>query len=335
MLFLAGNNLTTILYHRFFFDEEPAECSRDRLKRQCEWICNNFSPLSLDSATHALETGELPRRSLLITIDDAKIEILRIADIFAAFNLPISVFACVGWCATESPDEDTLLVRLVNQIEWYSGPVKSMVTSRGRIVLGGSALETGKAIDLILADKGALQPEFESILAVVQDDDSARDQRVSCSWTELADLRASGVAIGGHSASHVNLATASPLRMRFEISETRRILDPRFGRCSVFAYPYGMSGTFSRATTEQLSQHGFRYAFLTHSDFADENTDLLHLPRISMPDRPMSHPEFCVRAAGAGVLYRKLKQSRFMPQRVRSRNLADDAAGPRDRLREC
>jgi len=314
MLSLAGNSLTTILYHRFFFGEEPAQRSRDRLKRQCEWLCNHFNPLSLEDMTHALETGQFPARPLLITIDDAKIEILRIVDIFAAFYLPISVFVCVGWSAKESPDEDSFLARLVNQIEWYAGPIKTVDTSRGKITFGAGAAETGKAIDLILSDIGALQPEFESILAVLGDADG---QRISCSWAELTDLKATGIAIGGHSVSHVNLATASPLRMEFEICETRRILMAKFGTCDVFAYPYGMRGTFSSQTAAQLSQQGFRYAFLTHSAFADKKTDPLYLPRLSMPDRPMSHPEFCVRAAGAGVLYRKLKQLRVMPQRGR------------------
>ena len=315
MFNLAGNRLTTILYHRFFFGEEPADRSRDRLKRQCEWLRRNFSPLSLQEATRALETGQLPRRPLLITIDDAKIEILRIADIFAEFELPIAVFVCVGWSAKESPDEDSLLARLVNEIEWYAGPVKSVQTSRGNITFGAGAVETAKSIDLILTEPHGMQSELDSLLAGLQGG-GIGNRRISCSWAELANLQASGVAIGGHSVSHVNLAAASPQRMSFEVSETHRILSEKFGSCDVFAYPYGMSGTFSSATTAQMSEQGFRYAFLTHSDFADGNTDPLHLPRISMPDRPMSQPEFCIRSEGAGVLYRKLKRSRSILQRV-------------------
>lgn len=314
LLHLAGNQLTTILFHRFFFEEEPAERSRDRLKRRCEWLRNHFTPVSLDFATDALAKGTLPPRPLLVTIDDAKIEILRIADVFASFELPISIFACVGWCAKDSPeDEGGLLARLVNQIEWYAGPIKTIATSRGIITAGANSAETRSAIDLILSDPQAPPPsEIESILEEL--DGQAPGRQISCSWAELSDLKASGVAIGGHSVSHVNLAAASPLRMSFEISETRRILREKFGSCDVFAYPYGMNGTFSEATTLQLIMTGFRYAFLTHSEFANTNTDPLHLPRISMPDRPMSQPEFCVRAAGAGVLYRKIKQSRFLRQ---------------------
>lgn len=316
MFNLAGNRLTTILYHRFFFGEEAAELSRDRLKRQCEWLRNHFNPLSLDAATRLLETDTLPERPLLITIDDAKVEILRVADVFASFDLPISVFACVGWCAKESPDEDGLLAQTVNEIEWYRGPARSLDTSRGVLNVGSGAGETRRAIDLLLGDPVVQPPELQGILKALQANVGSPD-RVTCSWDELADLKASGVAIGGHSVSHVRLAEASPQRMKFEISETRRILDRKFGGCDVFAYPYGMHGTFSDATTSQLKQQRFRYAFLTHSDFADSRTDRLHLPRISLPDRPLSQSEFCVRAAGAGVLYRKLKQSRLLRQSAR------------------
>jgi peptidoglycan/xylan/chitin deacetylase (PgdA/CDA1 family) len=315
LLNLAGNRLTTILFHRFFFEEESAERSRDRLKRQCEWLRSHFSPLSLESATGAFQSDQLPPKPLLITIDDAKIELLRVADIFAAFDLPISIFVCVGWSAKESLDEDSSVARLVNQIEWYAGAPKTIDTNRGKIAVGASKLETRKAVDLILSDTGGPQPDFEAILSILRNEQGGHDRRVTCSWAELADLKRSGASIGGHSVSHVNLAEASPLRMKFEIAETRRILAGKFDTCEVFAYPYGMSNTFSAATTKQLSQQGFRYAFLTHSDYPDSETDPLHLPRISMPDRAMSHPEFCVRASGVGVLYRKLKQARVLQQK--------------------
>jgi peptidoglycan/xylan/chitin deacetylase (PgdA/CDA1 family) len=307
---LARDNLTTILFHRFFFEDEPESRSRDRLKRQCEWLHDNFTAFNLEAASRALQTGQFPLRPLLITIDDAKVELLRVADIFAEFELPVAIFACVGWCAKESPDEDSLLARLVNALEWYRGPIKMVETCQGKIAIGAGVLETAKAIDRILADRDAMRSEFEAILTVLQD--NTRHSRISCTWSELAELKASGAAIGGHSVSHVNLAAASQLRMEFEISETSRILKGKFGTCDAFAYPYGMSNTFSAATSSQLSKQGFHYAFLTHSDFASPRTNPLQIPRIAMPDRPMSHPEFCTRVAGAGVLYRKLKQSRFL-----------------------
>ena len=90
MINLAGSDLTTILFHRFFFGDEAAETSRDRLKRQCEWLRKHFTPVDLNAVKGGLKESKLPPRPLLVTIDDAKIEILRVADIFAAFELPVA-----------------------------------------------------------------------------------------------------------------------------------------------------------------------------------------------------------------------------------------------------
>jgi peptidoglycan/xylan/chitin deacetylase (PgdA/CDA1 family) len=310
MISFPGTGLTTILFHRFFFEGEVPGFAADRLRKQCEWLARRFTPLSLEASLQGLALDQLPPRPLLITIDDAKIEILRVAEIFAEFGLPITIFACVGWCAKETPDEDSLLARLVNDIEWFAGPVQSLDTKWGRLVVGADAVQTARSIDLILEDREQPISEYEAVLSRLSKfaQDQSR-QRVSCSWAELAELKAAGTSIGGHSVSHINLAAASPSRLRFEVVETRRALETRFGPCDAFAYPYGMSGYFNNETKRELATAGFRYAFLTHSEYANSATESFELPRISMPDRPMRHLEFCLRTQGAGVLYRRLKQA--------------------------
>ena len=310
MLSLAGDRLTTILFHRFFFPGEAAQASRDRLKRQCEWMRSNFTPLGLRSALDGLQSGTLPKRPILITIDDAKVEIMRVADIFADFGLPISIFACVGWCAKETPDEAGLLARVVNRIEWYDGPAMTIESAWGPLALAADRAQRKSLVDLVLDHAEGRRAELETLLERLDEAAPPDRTRITCSWAGLAQLMQGGVEIGGHSVSHVNLAKSSRRRMEFEIAETRRLLALKLGKCDVFAYPYGMEGTCSPETTELLQQNGFRFAFLTHSDFANTRTDQMYLPRIALPDRPMSHAEFCLRAAGAGVVYRKLKRMR-------------------------
>jgi len=314
MLVLARDGLTTILFHRFFFEGEALERGRDRLKRQCEWLRNHFSVLKLSGATAALEANNLPPKSLLVTIDDAKVELLRVVDIFSSFELPVSIFACVGWCAREAPDEGSLLARVVERLEWYSGPNRTVATKLRELEVSSDAALKRETIDFLLSHADELNADLEAVLQTVSD--AVPVDRVSCSWDELTDLRALGAEIGGHSVSHVKLGAASTIRMKFEIAETGRILREKFGSCDVFAYPYGMAGTYNEQTTRELKDSGFRFAFLTHSDIATPQTSPFHLPRISMPDRPMIFPEFCLRAAGAGIVYRRLKQSGL----IRSRN---------------
>ena len=305
---LAGNRLTTILFHRFFFEGESVAVSRDRLKRQCDWFQNCFSPLTLSEATHGVSSSTLPANPLLVTIDDAKLEVLSVLDIFRSFSIPVAIFACVGWCAQEEPYNPGLsLARLVAELEWYRGPERTLAIGGKPLVIGQgfpAADSIDRVLDLAFSEQGNAQELAKVYLAP-----SRARRNIICTLGELADVKSNMVAVGAHSISHINLAKASDIRLTFEIFESRRLLIEVLGECDAFAYPYGMAGTFSATTSKKLTESGFSSAFLSHSDFAGADTDRLHLPRISMPDRAISHPEFCVRVAGAGVLYRKLKHT--------------------------
>jgi peptidoglycan/xylan/chitin deacetylase (PgdA/CDA1 family) len=304
----AGKGLTTILFHRFFFPEETKDMSRDRLKRQCEWLSRNFNAISLDEARNGLMSDALPSHPLLITIDDAKIEILSVLDIFEAFALPISVFVCVGWSAQETPDRlcpKLTLAKLVADIEWHEGQPTSLRVAGEDYPVGGTKEQTRNVIDQILGRFWGSESKLEPLAkCAVQ----SRRPGVSCSFEELSSISSPTVSIGGHSVSHINIASASRLRCNYEVSTTREILLEKIGHCEAFAYPYGMKGTFSDETSREVARAGFEIAFLTHSEWSNNNTHRFEVPRISMPDRPMSQLEFCTRAAGAGVLYRRIKQ---------------------------
>jgi peptidoglycan/xylan/chitin deacetylase (PgdA/CDA1 family) len=308
---LAGNRLTTILFHRFFFEGEHAEDSRDRLKRQCDWLRKWFNPVTLSEATNGVSSGRFPRNPLLVTIDDAKVEVLSILDIFQSFSIPISIFACVGWCAKEEPDNTGLaLARLIAELEWYRGPQMTLLVGRETLAIG-EGVHTADSIDHLLEWAVSEQVDTRELSNIYLSPSKARPN-ITCTLQELADIKSPMVAIGAHSISHINLAEASDIRLTFEVSQSRKLLIETLGECDTFAYPYGMAATFSATTSQKLIQAGFSSAFLSHSDFAGPGTDRLQLPRIAMPDRPISHSEFCVRVAGLGALYRKLKHT-FKP----------------------
>jgi len=309
---LARNRLTTILFHRFFFEGEAVEYSRDRLKRQCEWLCRFFTPVTLSEAMAGLSSDKLPCNPLLVTIDDAKTEVLRVLDIFEFFSIPVSIFACVGWCAQEENNPinaDLALARLVADIEWYRGPTTTIEVGREHFLIGDHG-QASASIDHLL--RRICSDEFDAselLRGSYKIGERRRRIGITCTLKELREAQSPKVAIGAHSISHINLAKASDIRLHFEISKSRKILAQMVGDCDAFAYPYGMNGTFNSITTRNVKEVGFSSAFLSHSAFAEPGTDRFHLPRISMPDRPISHAEFCARVAGAGVIYRKLKHA--------------------------
>ncbi|MCG2673290.1 hypothetical protein XI06_14470 [Bradyrhizobium sp. CCBAU 11434] len=304
---ILNAGLRAILFHHFFFGGDNSADARERLKRQCDWLCRNFNLVTLGEVQRGLATGTLPPNGLLVTIDDAKIEILNVLDIFQSFDVPISIFACVGWSARESSgpvSPEIALATLVTNIQWYQGPPLALDIEGQLLRIGGDGDQRARAIDLILncADWTKLD--------VPQELDWKRQgkgPRVCCSIDELSDMASERVAIGGHSVTHIKLATASLQRLDYEVGATQKILTDAIGRCQSFAYPYGMDGTHNVNTYRVIREAGFELAFLTHSDLISAGTDRFKLPRISMPDRAMSHAEFCLRAGGAGIPYRKLK----------------------------
>jgi len=304
-IYSLGSGLRALLFHRFIFDGESRESARDRLKRQCDWLSKTFKPLRLDEVKNGLSLGDLPPNALLVTIDDAKVEILEILDIFQSFSIPIAIFACVGWCAQEEfveTDREISLARLITELNWYRGPALKLRVAGVELEIGQGDERTASEIDRLLQ-----LVRTNSLTAVDLPKLCAGAPRVSCTFAELADIASNQVAIGGHSVSHINLARASSLRQDYEIKATKRILDEAVVGTYAFAYPYGMSTTHSATTRHLLGEAGFDIAFLTHSGLATQTTDQLSLPRISMPDRTMPEYEFRARCAGAGIVYRKLR----------------------------
>ena len=160
-------------------------------------------------------------------------------------------------------------------------------------------------IDTVIAERDALRPNLEELCVRIEA--LAGHKSSCCTWDELRRLAASGVEIGAHSVTHVNLARASALRRGFEIAESKRLCESLIGRCEAFAYPYGMANTHNAATRADLRRAGFSTAFLSHADFITARSDPMTLPRFAMPNEPMTLAEFRARASGVGITVRQLK----------------------------
>jgi hypothetical protein len=90
--------------------------------------------------------------------------------------------------------------------------------------------------------------------------------------------------------------------------ESKRVIESKIGSCTAFAYPSGMRGTYNKSTLAELKAAGFEGAFVTHSDFVTVPSPTFELPRITLPDVPMSLYEFKARVRGGGIPLQKLKR---------------------------
>jgi peptidoglycan/xylan/chitin deacetylase (PgdA/CDA1 family) len=81
-------------------------------------------------------------------------------------------------------------------------------------------------------------------------------------WAQAREMHVGGMAIGGHTYSHPNLAVLSRTRARDELRRSKAILEDRLGTAArAFAYPFGKPGRhFTEETAGLVEEAGYEYA---------------------------------------------------------------------------
>lgn len=303
----ASPAATVLLGHSFFVPGESRRHSIDRLRRQLDWLRHNHRPISIPQLLQGLEKGMIPDGAVVVTTDDALLDVYEVSEEFKAFGVPLAVFVCVGWVHSKNDSAADLLREIATAIQWYAGPDSEIdLGNTFRFELTSS--KKAAIIDHILKERESIEPYLEELCAKINALSQPAPYRTVCNWRELVALAASGVHIGAHSVSHVRISKMSAIRQDFEIKESKRVLDAKIGDCVSFAYPYGVQGTYDASTYNRVKNAGFRCAFLSHSDFVTTTSDNFELPRISLPDADMPLYEFKARVRGGGIPVRKLKE---------------------------
>lgn len=105
------------------------------------------------------------------------------------------------------------------------------------------------------------------------------------SWDDVRAAGAAGVDIGSHSHGHPFLARLEEQAQRFELTESKRILEEQTGREIVaLAYPYGDPGMFTDQTERLAQEAGYRLAFAANRGI----------------NRPGQTDRFAIRRIGVG-----------------------------------
>lgn len=302
-------SITTLLFHRFFVDGEDRETGLDRLKRQCEWLRDKYVPLTPTAALDDLRTGDLPSYPLIVTADDAKLDLLHTHRIFREFEIPLTIFVGVGWAVNGSPpEEDTLLAQIADFFRWFEGPEQEIFLGNGKSVRLGAEWNDESLDRILRFSRRDERDLLEQIWERRPIQELGNWTRKTCNWSELVDLQSEGAEIGSHTVTHIRLAEASDVRIEFELGESKRILEKKFGYCDHFAYPYGTPDVASIATTEEIKRQGYKSAFLTNLGFATNADERYHMPRISIPDGTTHFGEFRARTRGGAIPITAIKR---------------------------
>ncbi|MFA5059771.1 MAG: polysaccharide deacetylase family protein [Candidatus Omnitrophota bacterium] len=108
------------------------------------------------------------------------------------------------------------------------------------------------------------------------------------SWDQIKEMEKQNISIGSHTVSHTYLPDGDEDKQRFEITESKKILEEKLGRVvNALAYP---AGGFTEKTKEIARQAGYKGACTTNRGYDRLNKDLYEIKRIrfSNKDYPLS-----------------------------------------------
>ena len=112
------------------------------------------------------------------------------------------------------------------------------------------------------------------------------EQFAPLSWDELRRLRDRGVAFGAHTVSHSVLTRLPLVKARWEIQESRRMLEEKLGEpASWFCFPLGGPADWSSELVDEVAAAGFATSYLAFPSLSGD-TNLFTLPRWGAPCDP-------------------------------------------------
>jgi peptidoglycan/xylan/chitin deacetylase (PgdA/CDA1 family) len=104
------------------------------------------------------------------------------------------------------------------------------------------------------------------------------------SWDDVREMAGMGHEIGSHTVNHVNLGTASYEEARWELFESKAVLEKQLGRpVRWFAYPFGGRNNLRPEAAALVEEAGYEGCLSGYGGFVHPGADGRILPRDSSP----------------------------------------------------
>jgi peptidoglycan/xylan/chitin deacetylase (PgdA/CDA1 family) len=299
-----------LMYHRvteLHSDPQLLAVRPTHFAEQLGYLRDRFEILPLAHLADAVRRRGLPRRSVVITIDDGYFDTHATAyPLLRAVDAPATLFittAQIGgvrefwWDELErivlEPGRLPRIVRLAiagEIAEWDLGHAANYTAehhARDRSWNIEEANDPGARQQLYRALYARLHPllddakwkVLEELRVLAGKSDVGRTSHRSLSVDELIRLSEDpAMEIGAHSATHPALAGLPRAAQLEEVDRSKSRLEEILGRpVTSFAYPHG---SYDHATITAVAQAGFDCACTSDAVTVGPRTDALRLPRI-------------------------------------------------------
>ncbi|WP_057833114.1 polysaccharide deacetylase family protein [Colwellia sp. TT2012] len=261
---LSGENkLSVLTYHRVGESYNQLFMDEYLFEQQLIWIKNYFNPIGLTEALELQKKGELPRRSIVITIDDGYVDsFTTIFPLLKKHNLTATFFICTsglekGYLWDELISSAILTMDLGVEELVFLDKTYPLMTYNQRLACAKEI--TGKIKYSTMVERELL---IEQLLHITG---QSNLNHQFLNEQQILSLHQAGMGIGAHTVNHPILFCEENHIARAEIIESKKVLERIISApVDFFAYPNGKKGIdFNEYHQQLVKECGFKAAFTT------------------------------------------------------------------------
>lgn len=289
-------------------------------------------PVSLQQFVRALQSGERPRRAVVVTFDDGYADNLHNArPLLERFDIPATVFVATGHIEDKREfwwDEldrlllqpgtlpETLCIEAGGRIyEWNLSEAadyseEAYLRGRDWNCYMPEADDPGPRQRLYRALHGVLRPlppeerqrVIGQLLTWAGKGAAGRPTHRALSLNEVSDLVSDGlIEVGAHTVTHPVLSALPADAQEDEIRQSKIRLEQILNRpVNAFSYPFGGPSDYTAETMAAVRGAGFDCACSTLGEVVRHRADLFQLPRFTIQDCDGERFSRIVRRLGLG-----------------------------------
>jgi len=289
---LGNKDILILAYHRvidiepdFRLDPSAVSAHVAEFKKQMEYLSRNYNVISIEQlAKFRKKRLNPPKNSVIITFDDGyKDNYLNAFPILRRYALPATIFI-----ATDALEKNSLFwwdrvayaIKSTNKASFEMRPL-------GRYMLDNESRKSAAIRSIQSRLKGMEEQRKNQLIKrlfgvlAVKGPDPAYIHSHILSWDEALEMKRHKVTFGAHTKSH-SILTNIPLEdARYEIRQSKSILEKRLGiEITCFSYPNGYKPDFNKELISLLRQNGFSCAVTYIPGWNTSRTDPFKLRRV-------------------------------------------------------
>ena len=262
-------------------------------RSQIIYIKKHYNIISLDDyIEYCKKGGELPEKSIIITIDDGYKSNYTIAfPVFKEFDIPATIFLTTDFITNKN-------FLWVDRLEYTINHTQAK-DIRLKISDEELSFPLNTKQEKIFCDKslrGRLKwMAHERIEKTIEEIEDKLNVKIAetknvpkiyepLEWKEISEMiKTSKVTIGSHTHKHLILARYENEVIQNELAVSKKIIEEKTGISTrLFCYPNGALGDFNAQTEQIIRASGYSCALTTISGMKNEFSDLFELKRFSV-----------------------------------------------------